>query len=209
MEVLNPRAALLSNYEVLSLLRELDSEHIAQSKTAHRIKKEESEALVSGVPSNIQVPLFEVSENLRTLEVEAIQYLSSDYLPTTQQTPEGIIQLVKGLALYDLTKAENLQVVNLAPTLPVELYVIVEELEDRIGDKMDEILSLVQTTIGPPASATGLNEESHPLVPEQSGYPEWTLFNYDDDVDAIGEEEQFDDTGEGTGIEGDLEMEED
>jgi hypothetical protein len=58
----------------LALLRELDSEHVAQLKTAHRIKKEESDALASGgatqVPTNIQGPLLEVSENLRTLEVE-------------------------------------------------------------------------------------------------------------------------------------------
>jgi len=31
---------------------------------------------------------------------------------------------VKGLAPYGLTKAEKLQLVNLAPTLPVELYVV-------------------------------------------------------------------------------------
>lgn len=58
----------------MALLRELDGEHVAQLKTAHRIKKEESDALASGgvtqVPTSIQRPLLEVSENLRTLEVE-------------------------------------------------------------------------------------------------------------------------------------------
>lgn len=31
---------------------------------------------------------------------------------------------MKGLAPHGLTKAEKLQLVNLAPTLPVELYVV-------------------------------------------------------------------------------------
>jgi hypothetical protein len=60
----------------LALLRELDREHVAQLKTAHRIKKEESDALSSGgatqVLTNVQGTLLEVSENLRTLEVEVL-----------------------------------------------------------------------------------------------------------------------------------------
>jgi hypothetical protein len=90
------------------------------------------------------------NENLRTVEIEvhifvfshsvtkkkrldvlggtprqkAIQYLTAEHQPTASQTPEGITQLVKDLAPYDLTKAEKLQIVNLAPTEPVELYVV-------------------------------------------------------------------------------------
>ena len=56
--------------------------------------------------------------------LKAIQYLSADYQPTISQTPAGITKLVKELAPIELTKAEKLQVVNLAPTEPVELYVV-------------------------------------------------------------------------------------
>jgi len=56
--------------------------------------------------------------------LKAIQYLSADYQPTISQTPAGITKLVKELAPFELTKAEKLQVVNLAPTEPVELYVV-------------------------------------------------------------------------------------
>jgi len=56
--------------------------------------------------------------------IQAISYLGAEYLPTRSQTEEGISNLVKNLAPYSLTKAEKLQVVNLAPTLPVELYVV-------------------------------------------------------------------------------------
>ena len=87
-----------------------------------------------------------------------------------------------------------------------------EELEDRIGNKMDEILALVQTSIGPPAPASNVNgridSSSEQVAPQPVEQLEWNVFGYDDDVDAIGEEEQFDDVGEGAGIEGDLEMEE-
>ena len=56
--------------------------------------------------------------------LQAIQYLSADYQPTSSQSEAGVIQLTKSLAPYDLTKAEKLQIVNLAPTEPVELYVV-------------------------------------------------------------------------------------
>lgn len=145
-QVINPRSALLSNHEVLTLLRELDSDHLARTKTAIRIKKEEdSSGNVIGRAAH-DPTTDDVSENLRTVEIEvrpshcitsfeiaiveqggllqAIQYLSADYQPTISQTSEGITKLVKDLAPYELTKAEKLQVVNLAPTEPVELYVV-------------------------------------------------------------------------------------
>ena len=66
-QVLNQRAALLSNYEVLELLRELESDHLARTKTALRIKKEEEAA---GHAPKLQAQPDDISENLRTVEVE-------------------------------------------------------------------------------------------------------------------------------------------
>ena len=82
-----------------------------------------------------------------------------------RQSERSVRALTTGLRKYDLTKAEKLQMVNLAPTEPVELYVVshrfilsiigtgllislkvVEELEDRF-DSMDEILELVKSTL--------------------------------------------------------------
>ena len=66
-----------------------------------------------------------LTTNIRyTLWSQAISYLSGNYLPNISQKEEGITKLVKDLAPYDLTKAEKLQIVNLAPTRPVELYVV-------------------------------------------------------------------------------------
>lgn len=36
----------------------------------------------------------------------------------------ALVQLTRALGAYDLTKAEKLQIVNLAPVEPVELYVV-------------------------------------------------------------------------------------
>ena len=66
MEVVQSRSALLSNYEVLALLRELDADHVARTKTAIRIKKEED---TTGKPT-LEPHTEEVSENLRTVELE-------------------------------------------------------------------------------------------------------------------------------------------
>lgn len=65
--MVNARSALLSNFEVLTLLRELESDHLAQTKIALRIKKEDEEA---GRPANNYASAEQVSENLRTVEIE-------------------------------------------------------------------------------------------------------------------------------------------
>jgi hypothetical protein len=69
MDVLNPRAALLSNLEVLHLLRELEADHLASQKSALKVKKEEEQAGGQN-PKNLAQNV-QVSENLRTIEVEA------------------------------------------------------------------------------------------------------------------------------------------
>ncbi|KAJ3560818.1 hypothetical protein NP233_g10584 [Leucocoprinus birnbaumii] len=175
-------------------------------KQPSALKKEEEAA---GAPPTHTNPIPDISENIRTIQVEAIQYLTADYLPTTSQTPTGISQLVKDLAPYELTKAEKLQIVNLAPTAPVELYVIVEELEDRLGESMDSILSTVQASLSEkPKSTTQVNgttkKDKQPLfLKDPSG-------GWDDvDADAIIDDLEFVDHGEGAGIEGDLDLEED
>jgi len=207
MEVINARSALLSNYEVLSLLRELDSEHLARTKTAIRIKKEEdSSGEVTG-RVGYDPTTDDVSENLRTIEVEAIQYLSADYQPTITQTSHGITKLVKNLALFELTKAEKLQVVNLAPTEPVELYVIVEELEDRLGDRMDDILTAVRASIDENASIPSDPTLGTEEIQQQILFTE--TWDDKDHEDHVFDPNVFDDTGEGVGVEGDLDIEDD
>ena len=135
---------------------------------------------------------------------------------------------MKDLAPYDLTKAEKLQIVNLAPTEAVELYVvslpssvcaarvlspsigwkqIVEEIEDRLGDNMDNILSTVKASLSTPTpngsiapTVNVVNGASH--AGEESG--NWDN-DYDETAHMIVDENEFDDAGAGAGVEGDLE----
>ncbi|KAG1743181.1 HRDC-like protein [Suillus paluster] len=206
MEVVNARSALLSNFEVLSLLRELDAEHIARTKTAIRVKKEEA----AGKNSH-EAQTEEISENLRTVELEAIQYLSADYQPTLYQSDAGITELVRGLEPFRLSKSEKLQIVNLAPTEPVELYVIVEEFEDRLGNQMDDLLAVVTKSLHerapqPPNGTMAVLEDKRTRnevaveVYEEADQETWEY-----DANAM----EFDDMGEGAGVEGDLDVDDD
>ncbi|KAG2034532.1 RNA polymerase Rpb4-domain-containing protein [Suillus americanus] len=209
MEVVNARSALLSNFEVLNLLRELDAEHIARTKTAIRVKKEEE---ATGKNSH-DTQTEEISENLRTVELEAIQYLSADYQPTLHQSDTSITQLVRGLQPFGLSKAEKLQIVNLAPTEPVELYVIVEELEDRLGDRMNDLIVVVSKSLNENAPGHPTGTMAVP-VPEDKGtigedavevYEEADQDTWEYDANAM----EFDDMGEGAGVEGDLDVDDD
>ncbi|KAA1473839.1 hypothetical protein DENSPDRAFT_882331 [Dentipellis sp. KUC8613] len=201
MEVLNPRASLLSNYEVLTLLRDLENDYIVKSKTSVRIKKEEDAAGPSAPKA--YDPLEDISENLRTMEVEAIQYLSAEYQPTRAQTPAGITTLVKSLAPYGLNKSEKLQIVNLAPTEPVELYVIVEELEDRLGEKLEEVLTSVRSSLAEESVAV----QPVAVVAEMEVYQEQEqVYDEDGQWEQDANDVEFMDAGEGAGIEGDLDV---
>lgn len=74
--MVSARSALLSNYEVLTLLKELESEQLARQKTAIRVKKEEEERVALGIvetAASVQSSMLlqeEVCENLRTVEFE-------------------------------------------------------------------------------------------------------------------------------------------
>lgn len=61
-QVVNARAALLCNYEVLSLLRDSEAEQLAHAKAAFAVKNEHDAAP--------PLPTDEVCENLRTVEFE-------------------------------------------------------------------------------------------------------------------------------------------
>jgi hypothetical protein len=61
------RSALLSNYEVLTLLKELEREQVGKAKANFLVKKEQS----ANDESRVDImPEEEVAENLRTIEYE-------------------------------------------------------------------------------------------------------------------------------------------
>lgn len=81
-----------------------------------------------------------------------------------------------------------------------------EELEDRLGDSMEDILAAVQSSltqsVAVPAPSVDLTAFTGNSNTDTSS---WDAF-YED---GAADEPVFDDTGAGVGVEGDLDMEED
>lgn len=115
MEVKNAKSAMLSNFEVLSLLNEIQKGHGKQQK---------------------------MHTNLATVSYEIVQYLENT--TCAKQSPDVIANFMKALDSYKLTKAEKLQFVNLRPKSAVEIQLIVEESEERLTEaQIYELLDLV------------------------------------------------------------------
>lgn len=126
MEVLNEKAAMLSNYEVFQLLQETEN----QTKGGNS-KKRQAKHLV----------------NLSTICYEARKHLEKT--PCKSQSPEIIEDFLKAMEPFKLTKAEKLQLLNLRPTTPVEIQLIIEDSEERLktDQEIEELLNVIATKL--------------------------------------------------------------
>ncbi|XP_064479346.1 DNA-directed RNA polymerase III subunit RPC9-like [Ornithodoros turicata] len=133
MKVIKENAALLSNYEVLKLLKEFQSDKKG-SKSSKSL------------------------QNLATVSYETVAYLENT--PCAQQTDECVESFLKEILAtsFQLTKAEKLQLINHRPTTFVEIQLLIEESEERLSeDDMQTILDIVQRTL--PGGQDDLVEE--------------------------------------------------
>jgi hypothetical protein len=81
----------------------------------------------------------------------------------------------------------------------------VEELEDRLPNQMEPILSLVRASLrDPQPTETPAAPVTEPIHVEEDRDGIWET-----EEDVLVDETMFDDTGEGAGVEGDLDKEED
>ncbi|KAG0204661.1 hypothetical protein BGX28_003449 [Mortierella sp. GBA30] len=120
MEILKTDAAMLSHYEVMTLLNDQKAQRQANEVAGTR----------------------ETAENLRTVEFEVQKYLSNT--PCSTQSPEQIAALKKRLGKYQLMKVELLQILNLRPKSPVELLLVIEEFEERFQlDDCEDMLRII------------------------------------------------------------------
>ena len=119
MEVVNERAAMISNYEVFALLQEKVKESNKKRNIKHR------------------------QENLATISYEVIKYLEKT--PCKLQNEEVIRQFLLDIAPFNLTKGEKLQILNLRPRTPVEIQLIVEESEERLqtDEELEQLIEIV------------------------------------------------------------------
>ncbi|KAJ1984630.1 hypothetical protein H4R34_000533 [Dimargaris verticillata] len=79
-------------------------------------------------------------------------------------TPEVIKQTIKALEPFQLTKAEKLQLINLCPRSLVDIYVLIEECEERFAeDQLEDMLTIIGRLL-PPAEET---MDTEPGVPDE------------------------------------------
>ncbi|KAL1934358.1 hypothetical protein VTP01DRAFT_6540 [Rhizomucor pusillus] len=125
MQLIKAQSALLSNYEVLRLIEERQQ---VQNET------------------KAQDPDSVYPENLLTIQHELSEYLKNT--PCSTQTPEQVQQFLEAFSQFELTRAEKLQILNLRPRSTVDIYLIIEECEERFGEEdLDSMLNIIATTL--------------------------------------------------------------
>ncbi|KAI8329247.1 RNA polymerase II [Chlamydoabsidia padenii] len=137
MKIKNTRAALISNYEVFDLVNE-------------RINYQKQIQLSL---SNVDYP-----EHLRTIQFELVEYMKGT--PTSTQTQDQVKNFLQQMDRYSLTLGEKVQVLNLRPKSAVEIYLLIEECEERFSEEdLDNILEIVSTTLPRPDDYEGGDED--------------------------------------------------
>lgn len=116
MEVVNENVALLSNLEVLTLLRDIQAGQGGQQK-----------------PGKHQ-------QSLATIVYETVKYLEET--PCAHQAPSHVANFMDAVKPFNLTKAEKLQLLNSRPTCQVEIYLMVEEADERLN--VEDLMKTVE-----------------------------------------------------------------
>ena len=118
MEILDQNAGLLSNFEVLQVVKEVNLE--------------------------LSVIKNKFSDEHMFINTEKVEkFLEKS--PCAQQTPERIKSFLQVLSKYKLKSSEKLQILNTCPMKPVDLHILIEECDTRFSDEeVDTILEHVQ-----------------------------------------------------------------
>uniref|UniRef100_G3MKV8 DNA-directed RNA polymerase III subunit RPC9 n=2 Tax=Amblyomma TaxID=6942 RepID=G3MKV8_AMBMU len=139
MKIIKESTAFLSNYEVLKLLKELQSDKKSSGGGGSKAAR--------------TVP------NLATVSYETITYLEQTACARqTDERIEDFLQQISALP-FKLTKIEKLQLINHRPTTAVEIQLLIEESEERLSeDDVQTILDLVERTLPPAVEEEAENE---------------------------------------------------
>ncbi|XP_041357988.1 DNA-directed RNA polymerase III subunit RPC9-like [Gigantopelta aegis] len=141
MEVKNENAALLSNYEVFSLMTDIQAGRGQRKPNKHQ-------------------------QNLATVVYETVKYLQDT--PCKVQSETGIQEFMKDMAPYKLTKAEKLQLLNHRPTTAVEIQVMIEESEERLTEEqIYEVLDIIAKHL-PDQNETDMEQGAEETVPGET-----------------------------------------
>ncbi|BGP32892.1 hypothetical protein JCM10296v2_004677 [Rhodotorula toruloides] len=158
METLNERAGFLCNHEVLQILRGQRDERASRIKELQRARKNGPRKEEFGTRDEIERIQ---PQDLHTVTFEALRYLEESVHPMRRQTTASVSKLLDELEELDLTKAERLQLVNLAPTTAVELHVCIEDITERFDEAGQErLLHLVKEHLGAEDAATAATKQA-------------------------------------------------
>jgi len=84
---------------------------------------------------------------LATITYQTVKYLEDT--PCKKQNPEKIREFLKAMEPIKLTKAEKLTLLNLCPTTPLEIQLMVEESEERLTEEeVENVLQCVAMVQG-------------------------------------------------------------
>ncbi|KAK7072644.1 hypothetical protein SK128_024423 [Halocaridina rubra] len=120
MEVVNSKGAVLSNWEVFGLLKDLCQQDVKGRRN-----------------------LAKTQTHLANIAFDTLKYLEKT--PCRNQSPEVIHGFLESVKDFKLTKAEKLQLINLRPTTPVEMQLIIEDSEERLTEEqVDQLIALVE-----------------------------------------------------------------
>eukprot|EP00037_Helgoeca_nana_P029970 m.365567 g.365567 ORF g.365567 m.365567 type:complete len:190 (-) comp28087_c0_seq6:3977-4546(-) len=168
MDIIDPASALLSNFEVLQLV----TESFDQLKNG--ATKADTEPSV---------------ENLNTITYELKKYLNQT--PAAVQSEPVVIEFLKSLQKYPLTRFERLQLLNFRPGSEVLFLRLVEEGEERFSTEViAEILELIERIL--PARVTEEGEAEAVEEEEDDETQMEETENNGDDADAMEEDDVLD-----------------
>jgi len=118
MEIVSRNDGLLTNVEVLALLEE-------------RRKRRDKHRMLG--------PELQQRESI---ELSSIKYLRASAIKETPS--EAVIKCLSAIKRlnHDLTEAEMIQIANHAPTLEVEVHMLIEECHERLNE--EQIAALIE-----------------------------------------------------------------
>ncbi|KAM0789396.1 hypothetical protein ACM66B_000224 [Microbotryomycetes sp. NB124-2] len=148
LQTVNPVAGYLTNYEVYA---ELTRQYNQRQQQVRELTELKAQRRTRPEKDQIDLDIDRVQQqDLHTVSYECIKYLERKQLATCRQNEPLVMGLQAELETRGLTKAERLQIVNLAPQTLVELVVCVQNFEERYPDTetRNEILALITSHLG-------------------------------------------------------------